>query len=228
MSLPIKDGGSRTFQLLRHVKAGGLTPEQLERLQHARSSAADKAAAILVVDDFQQIRQVIVQILQTLGYTNIAEADDGQVALELLLERTFDLVLLDIDMPRLNGFDVLAAMKRHAELQHVPVIVASGLDHLDAVVRCIELGATDFLPKPVNAVLLKARVAASLERKRLLDLERLRHLELLQEKHLLEIEQEKSERLLLNILGGAAATGVLGAGFFSWTLGGWRVGKSLG
>jgi adenylate cyclase len=108
--------------------------------------------------------------------------------------------VLDIEMPRVNGFGVLAALKQDPLRRHLPVIVASGLDQLEAVVKCIELGAEDFLQKPVNSKLLEARITGSLERKRLRDLERLRLLELQQEKLLLENEQEKSERLLLNIL----------------------------
>ena len=108
-------------------------------------------------------------------------------------------------MPRLDGYGVLMAVKRDAALRHLPVIVASGLSDLEAVVRCIDLGAEDFLPKPVNSVLLRARIAASLERKRLRDLEQLRLIELHQEKQFLAVEQEKSERLLLNILPAAIA-----------------------
>jgi len=100
----------------------------------------------------------------------------------------------------MDGYKVLAALKADPVLRHLPVIVASGLNELEAVVRCIELGAEDFLPKPVNSVIMRARVAASLERKRLRDLEQIRLIELHWEKQLLAIEQEKSERLLLNIL----------------------------
>ncbi|MFA6546783.1 MAG: adenylate/guanylate cyclase domain-containing protein, partial [Limisphaerales bacterium] len=90
-------------------------------------------------------------------------------------------------------------------MRHLPVIVASGIVDLESIARCIELGAEDFLPKPVNPTILRARVNASLERKRLRDLERLRVIELQQEKQLLEIEKEKSKRLLLNILPQAIA-----------------------
>jgi len=103
-------------------------------------------------------------------------------------------------MPRLDGFGVLTSLKNDPSRCHLPVIVASGSDRLDAVVRCIELGAEDFLPKPVNTVILRARITSSLERKRLRDLERLQLVELQIEKQLLEIEKEKSERLLLNVL----------------------------
>lgn len=191
---------SRTFELLRRVKSDGLPAATLARLQSAQDSEAGKQAAILLVEDNAALRNVIGQILGTLGYANVTEAVDGQVALDLLAQREFDLILLDIEMPRVNGFEVLAALKRDPARRHLPVIVVSGLDRLDAVVKCIELGAEDFLPKPANSVLLGARVGASLERKRLRDLERLRLLELQREKQLLQAEQEKSERLLLNIL----------------------------
>ncbi len=200
MTEPTRGDETRTFDLLRRVKSDGLSAHTLALLQNAQDSATDKQAAIMLVEDNAQLRNVIVQILGTLGYVNVTEAADGQVALDLLAQRDFDLIVLDIEMPRVNGFEVLAALKRDPARRHLPVIVASGLDRLDAVVRCIELGAEDFLPKPVNAVLLGARVGASLERKRLRDLERLRLLELQQEKQLLLAEQEKSERLLLNIL----------------------------
>jgi adenylate cyclase len=91
-------------------------------------------------------------------------------------------------------------LKKDPVRRHIPVIVVSGIEELDAVVRCIELGAEDFLSKPINSVLLGARISASLDRKYLRDLDRLRLIELQQEKQLLEIEREKSERLLLNIL----------------------------
>jgi adenylate cyclase len=196
---------TRTFELLRRVKSDDLPAETLARLQSAQDSATDKQAAILLAEDNAALREVITLILGSLGYTNVTPAVDGQVALDLLAKREFDLILLDIEMPRVNGFEVLAALKRDPARRHLPVIVVSGLDRLDAVVRCIELGAEDFLPKPANSVLLGARVGASLERKRLRDLERLRLLELQNEKQLLQAEQEKSERLLLNILPGSIA-----------------------
>lgn len=200
LSSPIENEETRTFELLRRIKTGGLSPEQLAQLQLAKSDPTGKQAAILIVDDSSELRMVIMLILHALGYQNVAEAEDGVAALDLLSQREFDLLVLDIDMPRLDGYGVLAALRRDPRQRHLPVIVASGLDQLEAVVRCIELGAEDFLPKPVNSVLLGARVAASLERKRLRDLEQLRLIQLQEEKQLLEIEQEKSERLLLNIL----------------------------
>jgi class 3 adenylate cyclase len=190
----------RTFLLLKRTESGGLSADQAARLQRARSDTTNKQSSILVADDSRDTRRVITLTLKKLGYENVAEAEDGAVALEVLRRQEFDLLVLDIEMPRLDGYDVLATLKGDPSLCHLPVIVASGLSQLDAVVRCIELGAEDFLPKPVNPVILQARIAACLERKRLRDFERLQLLESQLERQLLEIEKEKSERLLLNIL----------------------------
>ncbi|HEY4300480.1 MAG TPA: adenylate/guanylate cyclase domain-containing protein [Candidatus Didemnitutus sp.] len=197
---------SRTFLLLRTDRAGGLSAEQQGQLDLAQADMRGKQAAILVVDDSEPLRSIMVLTLQHLGYGNVMEAGDGVTALELLFAREFDLVVLDIEMPKLDGYGVLMALAKDPVRRHVPVIVTSGLDQTEAVVRCIELGAEDFLPKPVNSVILRARIGSSLERKRLRDLERLRLLELAQEKQALEIEKEKSERLLLNILPRSIAT----------------------
>jgi adenylate cyclase len=200
LTLSRENDESRTFQLLQQAEARRLSVEQLVQEQLAKSEAAGKEARILVVDDSHELRTVIVLTLRALGYGNISEAADGQVALDLLQRQNFDLLILDVDMPRLDGYGVLAELKNDPSRSHIPVIVASGFDQLEAVVRCIELGAEDFLTKPVNSVLLGARIAASLDRKRLRDLERIRLTELQQEKELLLIEREKSQRLLLNIL----------------------------
>lgn len=205
MAAPSESSESRPFQLLGPALPDEVLERQMAQLQRTLSDPTGKQAAILVVDDTEPLRKVVVLNLNALGYENISEAKDGEVALKMLHEREYDLVVLDLNMPRLDGFGVLTALRNDPLRRHVPVIVASGLDQLDAIVRCIELGAEDFLPKPVNAVLLRARVGSSLERKRLRDLERLRLLELQREKRLLEVEQEKSERLLLNILPAAIA-----------------------
>ena len=194
-----------TFHLLRKAVQGGLTPEQALQLQRAEADQSGRQAAILVVDDDGPMRTVLTLTLRSLGYHNVAEAADGEAALKALRESEFDLLLLDIQMPGMDGFTVLRTVKEDPFLHHLPVIVASGMNELESVARCIELGAEDFLPKPVNSIILRARVTASLERKRLRDLERLRVIELQQEKQLLEIEKEKSERLLLNILPRAIA-----------------------
>ncbi len=200
LSIPSDTDETHTFQLLQQAEARRLSVEKLVQLQIAKVSLAGKEASILVADDSNSLRAILCLTLRSLGYNDLTEATDGKIVLELLQDREFDLILLDINMPNVSGYDVLDALKKDPKRSHIPVIVASGLDQLDDVVHCIELGAEDFLPKPVNAVLLGARITASLERKRLRDLDRIRLIELEHEKQLLEIEREKSDRLLLNIL----------------------------
>jgi DNA-binding response OmpR family regulator len=126
-------------------------------------------AALLVVDDIEDNRFALTRRLAREGYANLATADNGRRALELLSSKPFDLVLLDIMMPHMNGYEVLAQMKADGTLRHIPVIMISAVDEIDSVIRCIELGAEDYLPKPFNPTLLRARVGACLERKRLYD-----------------------------------------------------------
>jgi two-component system, cell cycle response regulator len=128
------------------------------------------AGRILVVDDGAMNRRVLRAALEHEGH-EVVEAADGADALALLADRPVDVVLLDLVMPVMDGFATLAAIKADESLRHVPVIVISGSDEMDAAVRCIEMGATDYLPKPFNASLLRARVNASLAGKRLRDLE---------------------------------------------------------
>jgi len=126
-------------------------------------------SALLIVDDNEDNRYTLTRRLQREGYTNITSATDGQEALELLQKKKFDLVLLDVMMPGLNGYEVLERMRDDSRMRHVPVIMISALDENESVIRCIELGAEDYLSKPFNPTLLRARVAASLEKKRLRD-----------------------------------------------------------
>jgi class 3 adenylate cyclase len=99
-------------------------------------------------------------------------AEHGGEALELLRQQPFDLILLDVLMPELDGYEVLAKLQDDPHLRDIPVIVTSALDEIDSVVRCLEMGAEDYLTKPVNPVLLNARINASLEKKRLRDQQR--------------------------------------------------------
>jgi sigma-B regulation protein RsbU (phosphoserine phosphatase) len=124
---------------------------------------------LLVVDDNEDNRYTLTRRLQREGYGNLTTAENGQQALDLLAARPFDLVLLDVMMPGLNGHQVLERMRADNRLRHVPVIMISALDEIDSVIRCIELGAEDYLSKPFNPTLLRARVGASLEKKRLRD-----------------------------------------------------------
>ena len=126
------------------------------------------AARLLVVDDNKVNRLLLARSLEVQGQS-VATAENGRVALEMLRRETFDLLLLDIEMPEMDGFQVLEQLVNDRQLHDLPVIVTSSLEGIDNVVRCIELGAEDYLTKPVNPVLLKARIGASLEKKRLRD-----------------------------------------------------------
>jgi signal transduction histidine kinase len=116
---------------------------------------------ILVVDDEELNRILLSTSLGESGYT-VETAEDGRQALRMLHAQPFDVVLLDLIMPRMDGFEVLAEMKRDAALRRIPVMVISSMDDVDSIVRCIEMGATDYLAKPFNPVLLYARIRASL------------------------------------------------------------------
>jgi adenylate cyclase len=148
--------------------------------------------SVLVVDDNEVNRDMLSRRLERQGHT-VIRAEDGRAALDILKSQKVDVVLLDILMPEMDGVQTLAHLKADERMRHTPVIMLSALDELDSVVRCIEMGAEDYLPKPFNPVLLKARLNACLEKKRLRDKEQA-YLEQLQS------EREKSERLLLNIL----------------------------
>ncbi|BCM93556.1 adaptive-response sensory-kinase SasA [Abditibacteriota bacterium] len=129
------------------------------------SSSDDSQSLLLVVDDNEANRDVLSRLLEYQGYA-VATAKDGRQALQAIRERAFDLVLLDIMMPEMDGYEVLQHLKADTGLRHLPVIMISALSELDSVVRCIEMGAEDYLPKPFNPTLLKARVSACLEKKR--------------------------------------------------------------
>ena len=121
---------------------------------------------ILVVDDIESNRGMLSRRLQRQGYLT-ALAENGMEALEKLSQEPFDLVLLDVMMPRMDGYETLARIKDDKHLRNIPVIMVSAQTELDSVIRCIEMGAEDYLPKPFNPVLLWARLGSSLEKKRL-------------------------------------------------------------
>jgi adenylate cyclase len=125
-------------------------------------------ARLLIVDDNKVNRLLLSRSVELLGH-RFALAENGRIALQKLRSEPFDLLLLDIEMPELDGFAVLEQLKADLQLREVPVIVTSSVEGLDNIVRCIDLGAEDYLRKPVNPVLLKARISASLEKKRLRD-----------------------------------------------------------
>jgi CheY-like chemotaxis protein len=131
---------------------------------------ATEYSSVLVVDDDRRNRSLLSARLEGQGH-KVATAENGRQALALLKAQLFDLVLLDLMMPEMDGYEVLEHLKADDILQHIPVIVISALDDLDGIVRCIAAGAEDYLPKPFNPLLLKARVSACLAKKRLHDQE---------------------------------------------------------
>lgn len=136
------------------------------------------SAAILVVDDNEDNREILVARLAQLGYTNVSVAKGGQEALDRIARSSLDLVLLDVMMPVIGGIQVLEALRERKKLHQLPVLMVSAAAEQESVVRAIELGAEDYLLKPVNATMLRARVSATLEKKRLRDEARERMIEL--------------------------------------------------
>lgn len=121
---------------------------------------------LLVVDDNRVNRLLLTRALEQDGH-RVSNAENGRIAMEMLRSQSFDVILLDIDMPEMNGFEVLEELLKDDDLRDLPVVMTSASDELDRVVKCIEMGAEDYLVKPLNPVLLRARVNASLEKKRL-------------------------------------------------------------
>jgi serine phosphatase RsbU (regulator of sigma subunit) len=125
---------------------------------------------LLVVDDNKVNRMLLIRSLEQQGHY-VTAAENGCEALEVLKASPIDLVLLDIEMPEMNGYQVLSNMKQDRQLRHIPVIMVTAVDEMESTIRCIEMGAEDYLPKPFNPVLLRARIDASLEKKHLRDKE---------------------------------------------------------
>src|SRR6266446_8188252 len=128
------------------------------------------SGSILIVDDNSVNRIMLSRYIARLGY-QATLAENGRQALEKLRAEPCDLVLLDVEMPEMDGYQVLEHLKADSRLRDIAVIMISAVEEIESVVRCIELGAQDYLPKPFNPVLLRARLTACLERKRLRDQE---------------------------------------------------------
>ena len=158
----------------------------------AAARGAEASARILVVDDLEMNRDVLSRRLRRDGH-QVCVASSGTEALRMLRRESFDIVLLDLMMPDMDGDEVLLAMKADLGLRDVPVVMLSALDDMSAVIRCIEIGADDYLPKPFDPVLLRARIGAGLERSRW----RAREVEYLQR---IELERDRAEELLRVIL----------------------------
>ena len=139
-----------------------------------KNAAGEKqkiTGSILVVDDNRMNRLMLARGLEQQGH-QVVFAENGRQALELLPQHNFDLILLDIEMPEMNGYQVLAHLAADVHWRQIPVIMISAVDEIDSVVKCIEMGAADYLNKPFNPTLLKARVSSCLEKKRLQDEQR--------------------------------------------------------
>lgn len=132
---------------------------------------SQQSARILVVDDNRVNRLLLARTLEQQGH-HVDYAENGRRAMTMLHDQAFDLVLLDVLMPEMDGYEVLGQVSADPLLRDTPVIMISALDEIDAVARCIEMGAEDYLPKPFNATLLQARINSSLEKKRLRDRQR--------------------------------------------------------
>jgi adenylate cyclase len=184
---PDEGGRAQQFEVIADVLSTIKPLPGSDVQQEARPSSS-----ILVVDDNTSNRDVLARRLTREGH-KIVTAANGAAALDLVARQDFDIILLDLIMPGMGGFEVLRHLKAAEQTSHIPVIVISALDELDSVVRCIEAGAEDYLTKPFNPILLRARVGASLEKKWLSDPEK---------KFIADLEHEKrrSEALLLNIL----------------------------
>jgi adenylate cyclase len=141
------------------------------RRHDAQGAMLKRAGHILVVDDNRMNQLMLARGLEQQGH-RVAFAEHGRQALEMLAAQDFDLILLDIEMPEMNGYQVLERLAADVHWRELPVVIISAVEEIDSVVRCIEMGAEDYLTKPFNPVLLKARVDASLEKKRLRDEQR--------------------------------------------------------
>lgn len=181
-----RDGASPDPSPILHELLRGVPPPAPE------SDGRGISGYVLVVDDIEANRDVLARRLRREGF-RVAVAAGGRRALQMLAKEDFDLVLLDLMMPDLNGLEVLARLKADERLRQVPVIMISALDEAEGVIRCIEAGAEDYLPKPFDPVLLRARINATVGRKRLDDRERVYTKRL-------EEETARFERLLASVL----------------------------
>jgi diguanylate cyclase (GGDEF)-like protein len=132
---------------------------------------ATNEPSLLIVDDDQMNREILYRHLKNLGYRNIILADGGKRGLEIVASQSIDLIMLDMMMPVINGLEVLEILKSHLEWRVIPVIIISALDEKEMMLSCIQKGSEDYLIKPYDRVLLKARVSACLDKKAVYDRE---------------------------------------------------------
>lgn len=185
--------------LINHNSQGNLCNipvDNFVKVRYPKSSleSLDKKITghILVVDDNENNRDLLFSQLTRQGST-VSMAVNGRQALEMIDKKEYDLILLDLLMPEIDGYQALENIKKNEKKKHIPVIMISALDEMENVIRCIEIGAEDYLPKPFNKVLLRARIGASLEKKILRD----REIEYLKK---INQELEKGREMQLNFL----------------------------
>ena len=152
------------------ARGGAFLPIPGERRVREKERVQRRTGHVLVVDDDALNRRLVTATLAREGLRTTS-AKDGAEALKAIREEPPDVILLDIEMPGIDGFEVLGQIKADEKLRHLPVIMISGMDDTESVVRCLEIGADDFLPKPFDAAILRARINAGLDRKALHDLE---------------------------------------------------------
>ncbi|MBB4570772.1 adenylate/guanylate cyclase domain-containing protein [Rhizobium leucaenae] len=187
------DGSAADADQELQLKVDGTIAADLARTMATRSSAVtERAGRILIVDDTASNRDLLSRRLRRDGHTVVA-ASSGDEALCIFDQQEFDLVLADVLMPDMNGIELLSQLKANRHFREIPVVMISGLKDDDAVARCIEAGAEDYLRKPINPVLLKARIAACLERRRW----RTREKQYLAQ---IEFEKERANTLLHAVL----------------------------
>ncbi len=137
----------------------------------------ENQSKILIVDDDDNNRYTLSEYLKREGFTNLETAENGKIALEKLNNNGFDLVLLDLNMPEMGGIEALRKIKSDGKLRHIPVVMISAADEIENVTQCIEIGAEGFLPKPFNSMILRARINASLGKKRLQEQDYIKNVE---------------------------------------------------
>jgi len=195
-----ESGNAATTTLIMHdrrqaeseTKIAVTTPLHAMMPAFKKQHEHQEEATLLVVDDKESNRDFLSRRLEKQGFF-VDVAENGQMAINMLKTKHYDLILLDIIMPKLNGYEVLAKLKKNEKLKHIPVIMISALDEIDSVVQCLEMGAEDYLQKPFKQIILTTKITACLERNWLRAREQAHN-----EK--LEQEQKKTEALLLNIL----------------------------
>jgi phosphoserine phosphatase RsbU/P len=202
----LRDGSPALLARIREQPAepspaNGLVPPPESHTTHFHPALEQEllTATLLVVDDNESNRALLARRLRRQRYT-VVLAENGRQALDKLRLRKFDLVLLDVIMPEMDGYRVLAAMKSDDALRHIPVIMISALDDLEVLARCIEAGAEDYLSKPFDPVLLKARIESCLDKKRLHDQEQRTYQALVESQRHLAAELAEAARYVESLL----------------------------